>query len=89
MDINKIVDGIYLGSVYAANDVATLKRLGVSHVLTIDVQPLTYDLSESITYKFVYCVDVSESDLLSKFEECFKFIDEALSQGGNAVFIHW
>ena len=87
--MNKIVDGIYLGNVYAANDVETLKKSGISHVLTIDIQPLTYDVSDSIIYKFVYCVDIQESDLLSKFEECFKFIDEAVSEFGNAVLVHW
>lgn len=87
--MDKIVDGIYLGSVYAAQDINSLTRLGITHVLTIDIQPLKYDLSESITYKFVYCVDVPESDLLSKFEECFKFIDDALSQSGRTILIHW
>ena len=87
--MDKIVDRIYLGSVYAAQDTDTLTRLAITHVLTIDVQPLKYDLSENITYKFVYCVDMPEADLLTKFEECFKFIDEALSQWSGAILIHW
>ena len=87
--MDKIVDHIYLGSVFAAQDTDSLTRLGITHVLTIDTQPLKYDLSENITYKYIYCVDMAEADLLTKFEECFKFIDDGLSQENGAVLIHW
>lgn len=88
IDMDKIIDRIYLGSAFAAQDTDSLTRLGITHVLTIDTQPLKYDLSENITYKYIYCVDMPEADLLTKFEECFKFIDDGLSQENGAVLIH-
>ena len=87
--MDKIVDRVYLGSAFAANDSVSLTRLGITHVLTIDIQKLKYDLSENITYKYIHCVDMPEADLLTKFEECFKFIDECLGQANGAILIHW
>ena len=89
MDMNKIVDRIYQGSAYGASDIDNLTTLGITHVLTIDTEPLKYDVQENITYKFVYCVDMPEADILSSFEQCFKFIDEALTGSQGAILIHW
>jgi hypothetical protein len=33
-NMNKIIDGLFLGSVDAANDSFNLKRNGISHILT-------------------------------------------------------
>lgn len=33
--MNKIIDGLYLGNIDAANDNMTLKRSGVTHILTV------------------------------------------------------
>jgi hypothetical protein len=33
--INKIIDGIYLGNIDAANDFNLLKKHGISHILTV------------------------------------------------------
>jgi hypothetical protein len=33
-NMNKILDGLYLGSFEAANDTLALKKLGITHILT-------------------------------------------------------
>lgn len=33
-NMNKIIDGLYLGNLDAANDTLTLKRNGITHILT-------------------------------------------------------
>jgi hypothetical protein len=35
--MNKILDGLYLGNVDAANDFTLLKKHGITHILTVAV----------------------------------------------------
>ena len=48
-NMNKIADGLYLGNLDAANNAMTLKKLGVTHILTValGLQPLRATVSIS------------------------------------------
>jgi hypothetical protein len=49
-NMNKIIDGLYLGNFDAANDHLTLKRHGITHILTVaaGLYPARADVSENL-----------------------------------------
>ncbi|XP_052235802.1 dual specificity protein phosphatase 12-like isoform X2 [Dreissena polymorpha] len=88
-NLTKIVDSLYLGDFTAGTDTELLKEHGITHILTVDMtqhylpcNPGTED------HMFVNCMDLPSADLLSRFDECFKFVDNALKSPGNRLLIH-
>ena len=57
--INEILPGLYLGSVHATDDFATLKTYGITHVMSLGVKP--YILPENLVEK-VY-ISVRDDDV--------------------------
>jgi len=77
--------GLYLGSVEAANDIETLKELGITHVLTLGCKPTRTD--PDIKNKFLDITDHPLTNILLHFDECFDFMDEALQNDGG-ILVH-
>ncbi|XP_062598658.1 dual specificity protein phosphatase 12-like [Saccostrea cucullata] len=86
-DISQIVDNIYIGGEKAVHRTDQLKQNNVTHILTINNVPLHRSYTDTYKYKFVYGFDLEFTDLLSHFEECFEFIDDALDNRGG-VLVH-
>ncbi|KAL0388659.1 UNVERIFIED_CONTAM: Dual specificity protein phosphatase 1 [Sesamum radiatum] len=92
----KIEEGLYLGSLGAANNRSALKSLNITHILTIAISLAPAHPNDFI-YKIVegriFClVSVSLPDreditITQYFDECFAFIDEARARGGG-VLVH-
>jgi hypothetical protein len=112
LDMNMIVPNLYIGSLESAFNVEALKKLKVTHVLTIEDGPLPDDVHKMFTYKFIrkrtikmnlfYIIfidkililivdltDMPYSNLLDVIEEGVEFIENALSNEGNSVLVHW
>lgn len=87
-DLTLILPNIYLGSIEAACNTENLKRLGITHVLTLDDRPLQEKFSRDFKYKFVLVYDLPMFDVISIFYECFQFIDDACNKS-SAILIHW
>ena len=86
-DMNKIIDGIWLGNVRAASNLSALKSKGITHIL----QALG-GMEPCFPGQFKYCVlqvmDVPWENLGAHFMKAVMFIKGALAQGGT-VFVHW
>lgn len=86
-DFSHIVDNIYIGAERAVHRTDQLKQNNVTHILTINNVPLHRSITENYKYKFIYGLDLEFTDLLSHFEECFHFIEDATESGGS-VLVH-
>ncbi|KAK8560803.1 hypothetical protein V6N13_026238 [Hibiscus sabdariffa] len=81
-----IEEGLFLGSIAAANNVDALKRLNVTHILTV-ASFLKPAHTNDFVCKAIPVVDKEDTDISQYFDECFDFIDEARRQGGG-VLVH-
>jgi len=81
-----IKQGLYLGSVGAAFNKDALKSLNITHILIV-AKSLDPVFPAEFNYKKIEVLDIPDTDLLKHSDECFGFIDEAISSGGN-VLVH-
>ncbi|GKV38584.1 hypothetical protein SLEP1_g46474 [Rubroshorea leprosula] len=77
----QIEEGLFLGSIGAANNKNALKSSNITHVLTV-----ASSLRPAHTNDFVYKV-IPDTNITQYFDECFDFIDEA-KQRGSGVLVH-
>ncbi|KAE8728398.1 Dual specificity protein phosphatase 1 [Hibiscus syriacus] len=81
-----IEEGLFLGSIAASNNVDALKRLNVTHILTV-ASSLKPAHTTDFVYKVIPVADKEDTNISQYFDECFNFIDEARRQGGG-VLVH-
>ncbi|KAG8045135.1 hypothetical protein GUJ93_ZPchr0008g13835 [Zizania palustris] len=81
-----IDQGLYLGSVGAALNKEVLKSLSITHILIV-ARSLNPAFPSEFNYKKIEVLDRPDIDLAKHFDECFSFIDESISTGGN-VLVH-
>ncbi|XVF65058.1 hypothetical protein PTKIN_Ptkin09bG0216000 [Pterospermum kingtungense] len=82
----EIEEGLFLGSIAAANNMDTLKSLNITHILTV-ASSLKPAHSNVFVYKIIPVLDKEDTNISQYFDECFDFIDEAKRQGGG-VLVH-
>lgn len=92
-----IVDGLYLGSVDAARNVAALAAACITHVLTVAREDLGLPIAnwpapfgeevEQPHWLQIAVDDSCDENLLSHFDRCVRFISDALATGGR-VLVH-
>ncbi|KAL3749196.1 hypothetical protein ACJRO7_010312 [Eucalyptus globulus] len=82
----KIEEGLFLGSVGAANNKDALKNLNVTHVLIV-ASILKPAYPDDFMYKVITVPDKVDTNIREYFDECFEFIDEAKRLGGG-VLVH-
>ncbi|KAJ0890886.1 putative phosphoric monoester hydrolase [Helianthus annuus] len=82
---SQIEEGLYLGSVEAANNKALLKSLNITHILTVASSvPPAYP--NDFTYKTFDSHDRGDVNIAQFFDDCFGFISEAKRTGN--VLVH-
>mmetsp|Transcript_2080 Transcript_2080/g.4793 ORF Transcript_2080/g.4793 Transcript_2080/m.4793 type:complete len:183 (-) Transcript_2080:34-582(-) len=82
----KIVEGLYLGSVGAAYNLSVLKSLNITHILTVcDCLPPKFP--DQFNYKVVLAVDDPSERLCKHFRDCIEFIHQSIMSGG-IVLVH-
>ncbi|GFP83979.1 dual specificity protein phosphatase 1 [Phtheirospermum japonicum] len=81
----QIEEGLYLGSLGAANTRSTLKRLNITHILSITSSPPSHP--DDFVYKTILVPDKLDANISQYFDECFTFIDEAKTSG-RGVLVH-
>ncbi|XP_019154801.1 PREDICTED: dual specificity protein phosphatase 1-like isoform X2 [Ipomoea nil] len=81
----KIEEGLYLGSLGAANDKTRLKSLNITHILTV-ARALAPAHPNDFTYKVIAVLDREDVEISQYFDECFNFIEEGKRVGG--VLVH-
>ena len=84
-DINKIIPGLYLGNLTAANNITKLKELCISKVLSIIDEPRKpkYKESDNIIHKVILVNDLLSQNIIKHFGECLKFI-----KGDEKILVH-
>ncbi|KAK7363709.1 hypothetical protein VNO77_05861 [Canavalia gladiata] len=82
----KIDEGLFLGSIGTATDKVALKKVNITHILTV-AGKLPPAHPGDFVYKVIDVADRDDVDLKQYFNECFDFIDEAKRHGGN-VLVH-
>ena len=85
--MDKILDKLYLGGISGTFDPAYLHGRGITHILSLLDRPMPEELISSFKYKYVYALDLYDTDLLQDLEECLKFVAEGRNNGG--VLVHW
>ena len=86
-EADKIIEGLYLGSLETACDEKGLKENGVTHIVTAiyKVQPQFPD--SDFEYHMVPVIDIPEAEICKYFDKCFDFIDDAI-KNGKTVLVH-
>lgn len=87
LDLNLVDSNLYIGCVEAANNVDNLKKLNITHILTVENYPLDDKVVENFTYKFVQLYDLPSMNILDILEDCIEFIDDGVKNGN--VLVHW
>ncbi|KAM5569281.1 dual specificity protein phosphatase 1-like [Rosa sericea] len=81
----KIEEGLFLGSIGAAHNKDELKKLNITHILTV-AGSLAPAYPNEFVYKVLNVVDKESTDLKQHFDECFNYIEEGKRSGG--VLVH-
>ncbi|XP_072246426.1 dual specificity protein phosphatase 19-like [Leuresthes tenuis] len=77
---------LLLASQDAAQDIDTLQRYKVSHVLNV-AYGVTNLFPDQMVYKTLQILDLPDTEITSYLEECSSFIDQAREQDG-VVLVH-
>ncbi|MFS7933174.1 putative phosphoric monoester hydrolase [Helianthus anomalus] len=82
---SQIEEGLYLGSLEAANNKTLLKSLNITHILTVASSfPPAYP--NDFTYKTLDVHDRADVNIAQYFDDCFGFINDAKRTG--SVLVH-
>ncbi|XP_035192737.1 dual specificity protein phosphatase 22-A-like [Oxyura jamaicensis] len=81
--MSKVVTGLYLGNIRNSEDGASLRRHGVTHVLSVHTG--AKPVLEDMTYLCISASDSSSQNLMQHFKECIKFIHECRLHGGGCL----
>ncbi|XP_032051687.1 dual specificity protein phosphatase 22-A-like [Aythya fuligula] len=81
--MSKVVTGLYLGNIRDSEDAASLRRHGVTHVLSVHTG--AKPVLEDMTYLCISASDSSSQNLMQHFKECIKFIHECRLHGGGCL----
>nr|GEW28068.1 dual specificity protein phosphatase 1-like [Tanacetum cinerariifolium] len=71
----KIEEGLYLGSVGAANNKTLLTSFNVTHILTV-ANSLPPAYPNDFTYRIINVSDRKEVNIAHFFDDCFNFINQ-------------
>ncbi|XP_050387277.1 dual specificity protein phosphatase 1B-like [Argentina anserina] len=80
-----ISQGLFLGSIGAAHHRDGLKKLNITHILTVG-SSLAPAYRDEFVYEVLNVVDKESTDLKQQFDEHFTYIKEAKRSGG--VLVH-
>ena len=83
---SQVTDNLYIGDFPSACNQEELTKLGITHIVTVIVG-VDEMFPDKFKYKLVDVCDNSTTDLYKYFDDCSKFIDEAI-KGGGKVYIH-
>lgn len=88
MDVSSIDDRLWLGGYQLAACVKeAILMSGITHILTVG-HNMPRPFESHIVYKIFEVYDNNEESIEHYFDECFKFIDDALRDPKNQVLIH-
>ncbi|KAL6072664.1 protein-tyrosine-phosphatase [Balamuthia mandrillaris] len=86
VQLQQVVEGVFVGPIQAAFKTAELKEAGVTHIVDVSGQPY-HKKTDLFSFLSIEVPDQPDADISSHFERTRSFIDEALASGG-AVLVH-
>ncbi|KAM4698376.1 dual specificity protein phosphatase 19 [Rhinophrynus dorsalis] len=86
LQVGVIKPWLLLGSQDVAQDLDTMKKFKVTHILNV-AYGVENVFPNEFTYKKISILDLPETDIASFFPECFDFIEQAKMQDG-VVLVH-
>ncbi|XP_045779835.1 dual specificity protein phosphatase 22-like [Maniola jurtina] len=88
---NQIIPGLYLSNAKAACDQNILRRLKITHILTVESRrlPKSTFVNSNISYLFIRAHDSPSTNLLSYFPMSNSFIEDGLRKGNVLVHCHY
>lgn len=86
---NEILPRLYLGDIFTIRNRDEFAKLGITHIITIDLEALRINDS-AVRQKqlFINAMDHTRQDILSHFNRASEFIETALSELENKVYVH-
>ena len=85
-EATEIIDGVYLGSLESSYDINTLKKKGITHIISV-LAGYVPPFPDDFNYFVINTLDTEQSNLSDAFEDCGNFISDAISTNGN-VLVH-
>lgn len=87
---NEILPRLYLGDITTAMNRQEMIRLGITDMITAEIKQIpTQELAQTIQrYLFINVMDHTKQDLISHFETSNEFIETALKNPTNKVYVH-
>jgi dual specificity protein phosphatase 1B len=82
-----VTENLSIGSIGAAYNLSSLQSYRINHILCLS-PIIRLKFPQHFTYLRVPIQDNSSTDLFLIFEECFRFIDEALETSQGRVLVH-
>jgi len=86
-NVAKVLPGLLLGSKEFAQDLQSLERYKVTHVLNM-TEELENAFPDRFLYKNIRIQDRPSTQIDRYFAECIAFIDQARSGGKGCVLVH-
>ncbi|XP_074071655.1 dual specificity protein phosphatase 19 isoform X3 [Macrotis lagotis] len=83
LQVGVVKPWLLLGSQDVGHDLETLKKHKVTHILNVACGVENAFLND-FTYKNISILDLPETNIISYFPECFKFIEEAKLKSGSS-----
>lgn len=83
-----IRDKLFLGNSICAKDGDTLKALNITHIVNVTSEVENYFENDGIKYLRFEIQDNPQIDIKQYFDEAIEFIDNALMDDNNKVFVH-
>ncbi|XP_061696372.1 dual specificity protein phosphatase 12 isoform X2 [Syngnathoides biaculeatus] len=79
--------GVFIGTAADLNDNEGLAEASITHIVSVDsVDPgFLVPMNASYCKKWINVLDEVTADLLSHFDDCYQFIQEAVDGGGMAL----
>lgn len=87
LQMAEVYPSVFLGSQDPAADAELLQSHRVTHIINL-ATGVDDHFPKTFHYLRLQILDLPESDLLTHFEECFKFIEESVSHPPHTVFVH-
>lgn len=84
--MNKVLEGLYVGSYRDSKDLNQLEKHGITHVVAIHDSPKRFH--PNLHYLMIMAADTPDQNLTQFFPICNDFIHAARLQEGKNVLIH-
>lgn len=85
-EANEVIEGIYLGAIGSSYDYEELKKLGITHIISV-IAGYEPPYPDKFKYMVINALDDCNTNILECFDDANNFINDAFENNGK-VLIH-